>query len=142
MMATARYFLVDPGGREQRFYSTFAPSFVHGDAPVLTVQRWLQAKSGGKITVAAMAERARLGERTFLRRFRRATGDRPLEYLQHVRVGKARELLEQTVLAIDEIAWRVGYEDTSAFRKVFLRVMGLSAGEYRRRFAITSRASD
>ncbi|MEO7729416.1 MAG: helix-turn-helix domain-containing protein [Kofleriaceae bacterium] len=136
MLATARYFLVDPGGREQRFYKTFAPPMTHGDAPILEVQRWLQARSGDKLTLPAMARKAGLGERTFLRRFVAATALRPTEYVQHLRVHKARDLLERRSLSVNEIAWRVGYEDANAFRKIFLRVMGLSPGEYRRRFAL------
>lgn len=139
MLATARYFLVDPGGREQRFYSTFAPQLTHGDAAILKVQHWLQSACGGKVGLPAMAAKAKLGERTFLRRFQKATGLNPTQYLQCLRVGKARDLLEQPLLAVDEVAWRVGYEDPSAFRKVFHKVMGLSPGEYRRRFAVAGR---
>lgn len=137
MLSTARFFLVDPGGREQRFYSTFVPHLTHGDAAILKVQHWLQAKSGDRITLPMMAAMAGLGERTFLRRFHKATGLKPTQYLQHLRVGKARDLLELSALTVDEIAWRVGYEDPSAFRKMFQRVLGLSPGEYRRRFAVT-----
>lgn len=137
LLATARYFLVDPGGREQRFYSTFAPSLAHGDAQVLKVQRWLQTKFSSKVTLPAMARQAGLGERTFLRRFHKATGMKPTEYVQHLRVGKARELLELSKATVDEIARRVGYEDVGAFRQVFQKIMGLSLGEYRRRFATT-----
>ncbi len=136
LLATARHFLVDPGGREQRFYTTFAPTLDHGDADVLRVQHWLQKRAPSKVGLPEMAAKARLGERTFLRRFQRATGLRPTEYLQHLRVGKAREFLELSTLAIEEIAWRVGYEDAGAFRKVFQRVMGLAPGEYRRRFSV------
>jgi transcriptional regulator GlxA family with amidase domain len=119
MLTTARYFLVDPGGREQRFYSTFAPAQTHGDAAVLTVQRWLQANATKKVTLPIMAAKAMLGERTFLRRFQRATGYRPTEYVQHLRVSRARSMLETSVQTVDEVAWKVGYEDTGAFRKVF-----------------------
>jgi transcriptional regulator GlxA family with amidase domain len=77
-----------------------------------------------------------LGERTFLRRFQKATGLNPTEYLQHLRVGRARELLEFSVLPVDQIAWHVGYEDAGAFRKVFQKLMGLTPGDYRRRFAV------
>lgn len=136
LLATARHFLVDPGGREQRFYSTFAPDLTHGDADILRVQHWLQGQGGGRTRVPELAARARLGERTFLRRFQKATGLTPTEYIQHLRVGRARELLEQTELALDEVAWRVGYVDAGAFRKVFLRLMGLTPGEYRRRFGV------
>ena len=135
MLATARHFLVDPGGREQRFYSTFAPVLGHGDAAVLKAQTWVQTHSGKKVDVPDMARSAGLGERTFQRRFHRATGMRPTEYLQHLRIGKARDLLERTDRAVEEIAWKVGYEDPGAFRKIFIRLMGLSPSDYRRRFA-------
>jgi len=136
MLETARFLLVDPAGREQRFYSSFSPRLQHGDAAVLKVQRWLQTQEGAKASVPAMAALAGLSERTFLRRFLKATGLKPTEYCQHLRVGKAREMLEFTGNSIDEIAWRVGYEDPGSFRKIFLRVMGLSPGEYRRRFGV------
>lgn len=139
VLATARYFLVDPGGREQRFYSSFAPPLTHGDAAILRAQHWLWAKHAGKVTLPMMAARAGLHERTFLRRFQAATGHTPTAYLQQLRVGKARELLELSSRSVDEIAWKVGYQDTSAFRKVFVRVMGLSPGEYRRRFTTARR---
>jgi transcriptional regulator GlxA family with amidase domain len=136
MLAIARYFLVDPGGREQRFYSVFSPELGHGDAAIRKVQRWLQPRSGEAIALPAMAACAGLGERTFLRRFVKATGLRPAQYLQHLRVGKARDLLERTDLSIAEVAWKVGYGDPGAFRKIFQRILGLSPGEYRRRFAV------
>ena len=91
--------------------------------------------------MAGMAACAKLGERTFLRRFRQATGLKPIEYLQHLRVDKAREALEFSALTINEIAWAVGYEDQGAFRKVFRRILGLSPGEYRRRFGIADTSS-
>ncbi|MCY1013829.1 helix-turn-helix domain-containing protein [Nannocystis pusilla] len=138
MLTVARYFLVDPGGREQRFYSVFSPELGHGDAAIRKVQRWLQARSAETIALPAMAACAGLGERTFLRRFVKATGLRPAQYLQHLRVGKARDLLERLDLSIAEVAWKVGYGDPGAFRKIFQRILGLSPGEYRRRFAVAS----
>ena len=83
-----------------------------------------------------MAAKARMGERTFLRRFQKATGLTPTEYVQHLRVGKARESLEFSSLAMKEIAWKVGYEDYGAFRKVFHKIMGLSPADYRLRFSV------
>ena len=134
MLTTARMFLVDPGGREQRFYSTFSPEFTHGDQDILRVQRWLQRVMSEDVSVDAMAAKARLGRRTFLRRFERATGSKTSAYLQHLRVAKARELLEQGEQSQEEIAWAVGYADPGAFRRVFVKLMGLSPAEYRRRF--------
>jgi transcriptional regulator GlxA family with amidase domain len=83
-----------------------------------------------------MAARAGLEERTFLRRFHKATGFKPTEYCQHLRVGKAQDLLEFTSRTVDQIASEVGYEDPGAFRKVFQKVMGLSPSDYRRRFSL------
>jgi len=137
MLATARFFLVDAAGRQQRFYSSFAPQLGHGDKAVLKIQHWLQERSSEPVPVGAMAARANLSERTFLRRFCKATGLTPKEYVQHLRVAKARESLEFSKLSVNEIAWMVGYEDAGSFRKIFHRVMGLTPGEYRRRFGIT-----
>lgn len=139
MVSTARMFLVDPAGREQRHYSSPTPRLGHGDDAILGVQQWLLAHSQGRITMPALARRAGLGERTFLRRFQAATGQTPSGYLQQLRVERARELLELTRLAVDDVAWKVGYSDVSAFRKIFLRIVGLSPGAYRQRFAATAR---
>ena len=134
MIATARMFLVDPAGREQRHYSDPAPRVSHGDAPILRVQLWMNAHHGDRLSTAAMCGHAGMGERTFLRRFQAATGLTPTAYLQQLRVSRARALLESSGKAIDQVAWSVGYEDPSAFRKIFQRIVGLSPGEYRRRF--------
>lgn len=137
MLETARFFLVDVSGRQQRFYSNFSPKLHHGDGPILKVQQWLQNSEVGSLSVSTMAAKARMGERTFLRRFQKATGLTPTEYVQHLRVGKARESLEFSSLAMKEIAWKVGYEDYGAFRKVFQKIMGLSPGDYRLRFSVS-----
>lgn len=136
MLETARVLLADPAGREQRYYSRFSPRLQHGDAAILKVQHWLQRQDGRRATVPAMAARAGLTERTFLRRFRKATGLRPTEYCQHLRVGKAREMLESTGRSVEEIAWAVGYGDPGSFHQLFHRMIGLSPGEYRRRFGV------
>jgi transcriptional regulator GlxA family with amidase domain len=134
MLETARYMLVDPPGREQRYYSVFAPRLTHGDAGILKVQHWLQRADLSDVSVRDMAKRAGLEERTFLRHFHTATGLTPIQYTQHLRVGRAREVLETSAESIDEIAWRCGYGDSGAFRRVFARVTGLTPNDYRRRF--------
>ena len=134
MVETSRFFLVDASGREQRHYGGFAPRLTHGDEAILKAQHWLQAKGARAVGVADMAREAGLEERTFLRRFKAATGIKPTEYAQCVRVEKARELLQFTRRPVDQVAWSVGYEDAAAFRRVFGRLVGLSPGDYRRRF--------
>jgi len=134
MLATARFFLVDPGGREQRFYSSFSPRLTHGDAAILMAQHWVQESYSSRVTVAGMAAKAGLEKRTFSRRFLAATGLNASDYLQHLRVGKAREMMELTSDTVDTIAFKVGYEDASAFRKVFFKLIGLTPRDYRKRF--------
>lgn len=135
MADTAKFLLVDPAGRAQRHYSRFAPRLTHGDAAILRVQHWLQARGGREVSIPAMAAQAGLEPRTFLRRFQRATGLRPTEYVQDLRVAQARERLEFSRDTVEQIAWDAGYEDAAAFRRVFQRITGLSASQYRERFA-------
>lgn len=127
-------FLADPAGRQQRFYANFSPTLHHGDAAILRVQLWLQTMLAKSINIDDMAHTAMLGQRTFLRRFQKATGLTPTEYMQHLKVQKARELLEFTTLSMKEISWKVGYEDTGAFRKTFQKLMALSPADHRGRF--------
>ena len=134
MMETAGTLLVDPPGREQCYYSTFVPRLNHGDAAVLGVQHWLHATFADNIGLSDLVGRSGLEERTFLRRFRKATNITVTEYLQRFRVNKAREMLQFGLHPVEEIAWTVGYTDASAFRKVFLKIVGLSPSEFRRRF--------
>ncbi len=136
---TARYLLVDPAGREQRNYRTFTPPLSHGDPSILSLQHWLEGHVESEITVKGMAERAHLSTRTLLRRFKAATGYTPNAYLQNLRIEKARGLLERTRLPVAEISWSVGYQDNSAFGRVFRATTGLTPGEYRNRFGVLSR---
>jgi transcriptional regulator GlxA family with amidase domain len=134
MMETARTLLVDPPGREQRYYSSFIPRLDHADAAVLSVQHWLHASYEQAFGLGDLAKKAGLEERTFLRRFQKATGMTVTHYLQRFRMNKARELLQFSSDPTETIAWCVGYTDASAFRKVFQKIVGLSPSDYRRRF--------
>lgn len=134
MAQTARMMLVDPAGREQRYYSGFAPRLSHGDTAVLKAQHFLQANEGREARLATLAQEAGLEERTLLRRFQKATGLTTTEYAQRLRVAKAQELLQFGRLPVERISWEVGYSDAGAFRKIFHRIVGLTPGEYRQRF--------
>lgn len=136
---TARHLLVDPSGREQRNYRTFKPPLDHGDSVILSLQHWLEGHVDAENTVKAMARRTGLSERTFLRRFKSATGYTPNAYMQNLRVERARGLLESTRTPVSEIGWNVGYQDASAFSRIFKAITGLTAGEYRNRFGVLAR---
>jgi transcriptional regulator GlxA family with amidase domain len=101
---------------------------------VLKLQRWLKATDAKRFDLTALARRAGLEERTFLRRFRKATGLTTTEYCQRLRIGVARELLQFGKLTVDYVALEVGCSDLGALRKVFTRIVGLAPSEYWRRF--------
>jgi len=135
--STARFLVVEHSDSASACGSNFAPILGHGDGSILKVQHWLQGSGAVDVSLASMAEQAGLEERTFLRRFRAATGLKPTEYCQHLRVGKAREMLEFTNGTIDHIAWTVGYQDPSAFRATFKKITGLAPSEYRTKFGVS-----
>jgi len=136
MAETARDLLIDPPRREQRHYRQFVPVLIHGDQAILKVQHWLRTDAAREASVAEMARVSGLEERTFLRRFRKATGIAPREYAQYLRVERARDLLETTVLPLERIAWEAGYQDVGAFKKLFRWLTGLPPAEYRERFTV------
>ncbi|QCI13602.1 helix-turn-helix domain-containing protein [Pseudomonas putida] len=131
---TARYLSVEPVTTPLPG-ALFNPRLDHGDEAVLKVQHWLQGNGAQEVDLERMADYAGLEPRTFLRRFRMATGLKPTEYCQQVRVGRACRMLEFTRRTVDQIAWGVGYQDPGAFRKVFQRITGVTPSDYRRRLA-------
>lgn len=133
---TARFLVLDLSRQSQRHFSQFSPDFSHGDQAILKTQRWLQQHALQAVNLEHMAQQAGLGERTFLRRFRAATHLRPTEYVQQLRMQRARELLELTQRSVEQVAWDVGYQDPGAFRHVFRKYVGLSPRDYRQRFSV------
>jgi len=108
----------------------------HGDAEIKGVQTWLTHHFSVANPVEEMINRSNLAERTFKRRFQTATGLTPIEYVQRLRIEDAKRRLERTDTAIDEISWRIGYEDPAFFRRLFKRITGLTPSAYRKRFRI------
>lgn len=117
-------------------YIVFEGRVDHGDGEILSAQRWLSRNFAVARPVEEMIKRSRLAERTFKRRFTSATGLAPIAYVQRLRVEDAKRRLERTDAAIDEISWRVGYEDPAFFRRVFTRTTGMAPGAYRKRFRL------
>lgn len=117
-------------------YMIFEGRTDHGDAAILDAQRWLAGNFSVADPVEQMVRRSGLAERTFKRRFLGATGHAPLAYVQQLRIEEAKRRLERTADPIEEIGWRVGYEDPAFFRRLFRRVTGVAPGHYRRQFQI------
>lgn len=132
----ANYMLLNWHADGQAPYVAFAPPMNHGDAVVLRVQEWLAENYAVACPVEEMVRLSALPDRSFKRRFRRATGSTPIDYVQHLRVQEAKRRLERTTSPVDEISWAVGYEDPAFFRRLFKRITRLTPGEYRRKFRL------
>jgi transcriptional regulator GlxA family with amidase domain len=117
-------------------YIVFEGRIDHGDGEIQSAQRWLREHFSVANPVEEMIKRSKLAERTFKRRFTSATGLTPLAYVQRLRIEDAKRRLERTDASVDEISWRVGYEDPAFFRRLFKRTSGLTPGAYRKRFRI------
>jgi transcriptional regulator GlxA family with amidase domain len=117
-------------------YIVFEGRTDHGDGEILSAQQWLRDHFSVGSPVEEMIRRSKLAERTFKRRFAKATGLAPIAYVQRLRIEDAKRRLERTDVSVDEISWRVGYEDAAFFRRLFRRTTGLSPGAYRKRFRI------
>jgi len=134
--AIAKFMLLQWHGDGQAPYAVFVPPMNHVDGVVLDVQHWIVRHFTEAAPVAGMVKRSGLAERSFKRRFKRATGHDPIIYVQHLRVEKAKQLLERTDSPIEEISWNVGYEDPAFFRRLFKRLTGITPGAYRRTFRL------
>jgi transcriptional regulator GlxA family with amidase domain len=117
-------------------YIVFEGRKDHGDVAVQTAQDWIAKHFSVANPLEEMIKRTGLTERTFKRRFTEATGLSPIAYVQRLRIEDAKRRLERTEASIDEISWKVGYEEPAFFRRLFKRVTGLTPGAYRRRFNI------
>lgn len=134
--AVSSTFLIDAAREAQLPYRSCSLTKSHKDTDILTAQNWLEENFQQHVSIARLASLAGLGKRTFLRRFKKATGDTPTEYLQSLRVAAARHMLERTKEPVEMITLAVGYEDTSSFRRLFRQHTGLSPSAYRKRFAV------
>jgi transcriptional regulator GlxA family with amidase domain len=117
-------------------YMIFEGRTDHGDAEIESAQQWLRDHFSVASPVDEMIKRSRLAERTFKRRFVAATGLTPIAYVQRLRIEDAKRRLERTDASVDEISWRVGYEDPAFFRRLFKRTTGVAPGAYRKRFRV------
>jgi len=117
-------------------YAMQTVSQAHGDERVRGVEAFLQANyRRDDLSTPCLAERAGLGERTFVRHFKAATGKMPAAYLQALRIQAAKVMLERDVKSIQAISSAVGYDDVDFFRSLFKRMTRMTPTEYRAHFA-------
>jgi transcriptional regulator GlxA family with amidase domain len=114
-------------------YASMIQNVDHGDAVILHCRQWL-AQHHERQDIIAELVRDGLPKRSFDRRFRAATGYSPLAYVQTLRIEEAKQLLETSTVVVEQIGREVGYEDAASFRRLFRRLIGISPGDYRRKF--------
>ena len=138
-MQVARINLLDTEQASPLAYASLTRGGRAADELVGRCQLWAASNYRLESPVAQMVGLAGLPERTFKRRFRQATGMSPLDYVHHLRLEEAKQMLEATDLPVEAIAEEVGYRDTSFFGRLFKRKVALTPAQYRRRFGALSR---
>lgn len=131
----AKYFALDIGRDSQSQFAIFRGQRNHGDDDIQIVQDYIEKHYDDKITVEKLASLINTGRRTFERRFKVATNNTPVGYIQRVRIEAAKLSFEGSRKNVSEIMFNVGYTDTKAFRDIFKKITGLTPIEYRDKFA-------
>lgn len=131
----SKYFAIDIGRESQSHFAIFSGQKNHGDPAIKKVQDYIESKYEERITVENLANLLHVGRRTFERRFKDATNNTPIEYLQRVRMEAAKKHFEVSRKNVADVMYDVGYTDTKAFRDMFKKITGLTPIEYRNKFA-------
>ncbi|SDJ73055.1 Transcriptional regulator GlxA family, contains an amidase domain and an AraC-type DNA-binding HTH domain [Pedobacter sp. ok626] len=131
----SKYFALDIGRDNQSQFAIFKGQRNHNDVEIQKVQDHIEKHYEDKITIESLANLINTGRRTFERRFKEATNNTSIEYIQRVRIEAAKKFFEASRKNISEIMFDVGYTDTKAFRDTFKKITGLSPIEYRNKFA-------
>lgn len=138
-MRVARLHLIDWHHIGQQPFASLSCRRHTDDAVIARCQAWIAQNYEHDAPVASMARLSGLAERSFKRRFLRATGMSPLEYVHTLRLEEAKQMLETGELPIEAVANEVGYEDASFFGRLFRRKVGLTPAQYRKRFGALRR---
>ena len=130
----AKYFAVDIDRDSQASFMLFNGQRSHADDAIKGAQDYIEAHFTDKFTVEELADRFAVGRRSFERRFKKATNNTVVEYMQRVKMEAAKRSFESSRKNINEVMYDVGYTDTKAFRTVFKKVTGLTPIEYRNKY--------
>jgi transcriptional regulator GlxA family with amidase domain len=130
----AKMFLIDMDRPTQRPYTDLSARLPHADKTICQIQHYIDANLREELPLKRLAQMANLSPKTFMRRFKEATGAPPATYVQHVRIEAAKQCLERSKATVGEITFQVGYHDIRSFRRLFQRSVGLSPRAYRAKF--------
>lgn len=131
----SKYFALDISRESQLQFAIFKGQRNHGDQDIQRVQDYIEEHYADRISIETLAQLINIGRRTFERRFKEATNNTPIEYIQRVRIEAAKKFFEASRKNVTEIMYDVGYTDTKAFRDIFKKITGLTPIEYRNKFA-------
>jgi transcriptional regulator GlxA family with amidase domain len=135
-MQSAKALLIETPRAWQAGFGIVPLKTKHSDDSISSAQDWLHQNFHRNFPLETPAQKAGMSLRNFVRRFKQATGDSPLAYLQKLRIAAARRLLEGDHRTMQEISHAVGYEDVAYFRSLFQRHTGVSPSAYRQRFGV------
>lgn len=130
----SKYFAIDIDRDSQAAFAMFKGQKNHNDVDIKKVQEYIEKNIVEKMTVDELAAIAATGRRSFERRFRVATNNSVLEYIQRVKIEAAKRHFESSRKNINEVMYNVGYTDAKAFRDLFKKITGLTPIEYRNKF--------
>jgi len=130
----AKYFAIDIDRESQLAFMMFQGQKGHEDAKIKKAQEFIDGNYQDKITVDQLADMLALGRRSFERRFKSATKNTVIEYIQRVKIEAAKRSFESSRKNITEVMFDVGYTDTKSFRDVFKKITGLTPIEYRNKY--------
>lgn len=130
----SKVFQIEMDRHSQSPFILFYGQKKHDDDTIREVQTYLETHLNEKISMGDLSAKWAVGRRNFDRRFVKATGNTPVEYLQRVRIEAAKKMFEVSRKNISEVMYEVGYADVKAFREVFRKITGLSPLEYRKRY--------
>ena len=135
---TAKVLVADSQRSSQSPYIAAGIAQGNSHAMIERARRWLNEHMDQEWSMAQLCEHCHTSARTLLRRFRKAVGLSPIQYTQQLRVERAKGLLESSMLSLEDITARCGYENVSTFSKVFKRWTDVTPREYRSRFGLRS----
>ncbi|MFM9984769.1 MAG: GlxA family transcriptional regulator [Flavobacteriales bacterium] len=130
----AKYFAIDIDRHTQTAFAMFQGQKNHSDSEIRKAQEFIEANVHERISVEDLASLVALGRRSFERRFKQATQNTVLEYIQRIKVEAAKRSFESSRKNIQEVMSDVGYTDTKAFRVAFKKITGLTPVEYRNKY--------
>ena len=127
----SKIYQIEIDRKRQSGFTMFTGQKSHGDEVVKKAQAYIEDSFREKLSVEHLSQRFAVGRRNFDRRFIKATGNTPIEYLQRVKIESAKKAFETTRKTINEVMYEVGYSDVKAFREVFRKITGMSPLEYK-----------